>query len=85
MDLYLQAANKFKMAKKWSAAGNAFAEAASLYQKNGSKLDAATNFVEAGNCYKKTDPNGRLSLQVTNIALNHRTQGYESNGRDIGL
>lgn len=57
IDLYLQAANKFKMAKKWSAAGNAFAEAASLHQKNANKLDAATNFVESGNCYKKSDPN----------------------------
>lgn len=58
MDLYQQAANKFKMAKKWSAAGHAFTELASLYTKTGSRLDAATNYVEAGNCYKKTDPNG---------------------------
>lgn len=58
MDLYQQAANKFKMAKKWSAAGHAFTELASLYSKAGSRLDAATNYVEAGNCYKKTDPNG---------------------------
>lgn len=61
IDLYLQAANKFKMAKKWSAAGNAFSEAASLHQKNGSKLDAATNYVESGNCYKKSDPNCTLA------------------------
>ena len=61
IDLYLQAANKFKMAKKWSSAGNAFTEAATLYQKDARKLDAATNFVEAGNCYKKTDPNGMYS------------------------
>ena len=58
MDLYQQAANKFKMAKKWSAAAHAFTELASLYAKAGSRLDAATNYVEAGNCYKKTDPNG---------------------------
>lgn len=58
MDLYQQAANKFKMAKKWNSAGHAFTELASLHGKAGSRLDAATNFVEAGNCYKKTDPNG---------------------------
>lgn len=57
IELYLQAANKFKMAKQWSKAGGAFTEAATHYQKNDSKLDAGTNFVEAGNCYKKTDPN----------------------------
>ena len=60
MDLYQQAANKFKMAKKWGAAGNAFTELATLYQKSDQRLDAATNFVEAANCYKKTDPNGWL-------------------------
>lgn len=59
MDLYQQAANKFKMAKKWGSAGHAFTELASLHAKAGSRLDAATNYVEAGNCYKKTDPNGR--------------------------
>ncbi|XP_063873695.1 LOW QUALITY PROTEIN: alpha-soluble NSF attachment protein-like [Scylla paramamosain] len=56
MDLNQQAANKFKMAKKWSAAAHAFTELASLHAKAGSRLDAATNYVEAGNCYKKTDP-----------------------------
>lgn len=49
----------FKMAKKWGAAGNAFCEAANLYSKLGSRHDAATNYVDAANCYKKSDPNGR--------------------------
>lgn len=48
----------FKMAKKWGAAGNAFCEAATLYSKLGSRHDAATNYVDAANCYKKSDPNG---------------------------
>lgn len=43
------------MAKKWIAAGNAFCEAASLHLKSGSKHDAASCFVDAGNCCKKAD------------------------------
>jgi alpha-soluble NSF attachment protein len=50
----------FKMAKKWGAAGNAFCEAASLHAKAGSKHDAATNYVDAANCFKKSDPNGAI-------------------------
>ncbi|XP_050724257.1 alpha-soluble NSF attachment protein-like [Eriocheir sinensis] len=69
MDLYQQAANKFKMAKKWSSAGHAFTELASLYAKGGSRLDAATNYVEAGNCYKKTDPNESVNCLLKAIEI----------------
>lgn len=46
------------MAKKWSQAGRAFGMSADLNSKSGRKHDAATNYVDASNCYKKTDPNG---------------------------
>lgn len=59
VECYQRAANMFKMAKKWGAAGNAFCEAANLHAKTGSKHDVATNYVDAANCYKKSDPNGR--------------------------
>lgn len=48
----------FKMAKKWGSAGNAFCEAATLHAKVGSRHDAASNYVDAANCFKKSDPNG---------------------------
>ncbi|XP_069937839.1 alpha-soluble NSF attachment protein [Cherax quadricarinatus] len=69
MDLYQQAANKFKMAKKWNSAGHAFTELASLHAKAGSRLDAATNYVEAGNCYKKTDPNESVNSLLKAIEI----------------
>lgn len=69
MELYLQAANKFKMAKKWGSAGHAFTEIASLHQKAGNRLDAATNYVEAGNCYKKTDPNEAVNSLLKAIEI----------------
>lgn len=50
---YQRAANTFKMAKNWGQAGKAFCEAANLHSKSDSKHDAATNYVDASNCYKK--------------------------------
>uniref|UniRef100_A0AAQ5ZW99 NSF attachment protein beta n=1 Tax=Amphiprion ocellaris TaxID=80972 RepID=A0AAQ5ZW99_AMPOC len=55
-DMYARAANMFKMAKNWSAAGNAFCQAARLHMQLQNKLDSATSFVDAGNAYKKADP-----------------------------
>lgn len=47
------------------AAGNAFCQAAQLHLQLQSKHDAATNFVDAGNAFKKADPQGKglISLQ----------------------
>lgn len=56
VECYQRAANLFKMAKKWGSAGQAFTNAAELHLKAGSRHDAATNFVDAANCFKKSDP-----------------------------
>lgn len=58
VECYHRAANMFKMAKKWSLAGKAFYDAAELHAKAGSRHDAANNFVDAANCFKKSDTNG---------------------------
>eukprot|EP00118_Oscarella_pearsei_P017481 m.173852 g.173852 ORF g.173852 m.173852 type:complete len:296 (+) comp39096_c0_seq10:54-941(+) len=55
MELYGRAANAFKMAKKWSAAGHAFSQASTIAERLQMKHDAAQNFVDAANCYKKSD------------------------------
>ncbi|GFN97681.1 alpha-soluble nsf attachment protein [Plakobranchus ocellatus] len=60
-DLYVRAANAFKMAKKWPQAGKAFEEAAQLQIVLGSKHEAATHYVDAGNCYRKGDPNAAVA------------------------
>lgn len=60
VDCYQRAANLFKMAKNWNSAGSAFCEAANLHLRSGARHDAATNFVDAANCYKKQDINGKL-------------------------
>lgn len=41
------------MAKNWPQAGRAFCEAANLHAQAGSRHDAATNYVDASNAYKK--------------------------------
>jgi len=58
LELYGKAANLFKMAKQWGQAGDTFSTIAQHYVKSGSKHEAATNFVDAANCYRKTDPKG---------------------------
>jgi alpha-soluble NSF attachment protein len=46
----------YKVAKNWSAAGNAFLKVAELHLNQGdSKHDAASNYSEAGNCFRKVD------------------------------
>lgn len=40
------------------AAGNAFSQAALLHLQMQSKHDAATNYIDAGNAFKKSDPQG---------------------------
>jgi len=41
-----------------AAAGNAFIQSAEIHGKAGNRHEAATQFVDAANCYKKTDTNG---------------------------
>ncbi|CAB3233860.1 unnamed protein product [Arctia plantaginis] len=69
VDCYLRAANLFKMVKKWPQAGQAFCSAAQLHLKAGVRHDAATNFVDASNCYKKCDPNEAVSTLLKAIEI----------------
>ncbi|KAJ8920867.1 hypothetical protein NQ315_015659 [Exocentrus adspersus] len=55
IEYYIRAANLFKMAKNWSQAGFAFSDAADLNFRDNNCMEAAANFVEAGNCFKRCD------------------------------
>ena len=57
------------MAKKWSSAGQTFSTVAQHHAKVGNKHDSATNYVDAANCYKKSDPKGRLTSPRTEIRV----------------
>jgi len=55
-ELFIQAANLFKVAKNWTEAGNVFVKVAELYERQGdAKHDSAMNYNEAGNCFRKVD------------------------------
>lgn len=60
LNLYMRLSmdNCLKMAICFPAAGNAFSQAARLHLQMQSKHDAATNFIDAGNAFKKADPQG---------------------------
>uniref|UniRef100_A0A8C0JI29 NSF attachment protein alpha n=1 Tax=Canis lupus dingo TaxID=286419 RepID=A0A8C0JI29_CANLU len=68
-EIYTRAANMFKMAKNWSAAGNAFCQAAQLHLQLQSKHDAATCFVDAGNAFKKADPQEAINCLMRAIEI----------------
>ncbi|XP_056652222.1 alpha-soluble NSF attachment protein isoform X3 [Monodelphis domestica] len=68
-EIYSRAANMFKMAKSWSAAGNAFCQAAQLHLQLQSKHDAATSFVDAGNAFKKADPQEAINCLMRAIEI----------------
>ncbi|XP_014841132.1 PREDICTED: alpha-soluble NSF attachment protein isoform X1 [Poecilia mexicana] len=101
-DMYVRAANMYKMAKNWcgkkadlastlfssvfiitvltpnlllSAAGNAFSKAAHLHLQMQSKHDAATNLIDAGNAFKKADPQEAINC------LNRAIEIYTDMGR----
>uniref|UniRef100_A0A8C8I2U2 Beta-soluble NSF attachment protein n=1 Tax=Oncorhynchus tshawytscha TaxID=74940 RepID=A0A8C8I2U2_ONCTS len=88
-EMYARAANMFKMAKNWTAAGNAFCQGARLHMQLQNKLDSATSFVDAGNAYKKADPQVLstcvLQGRFTIAAKHHITiaEVYESELVDI--
>uniref|UniRef100_A0A673BFK9 N-ethylmaleimide-sensitive factor attachment protein, alpha b n=1 Tax=Sphaeramia orbicularis TaxID=375764 RepID=A0A673BFK9_9TELE len=65
-DMYVRAANMYKMAKNWSAR---------LHLQMQSKHDAATNFIDAGNAFKKADPQEAINC------LNRAIEIYTDMGR----
>ncbi|CAH1955635.1 unnamed protein product [Acanthoscelides obtectus] len=69
VECYQRAANLFKMAKNWQAAGSAFCEAANLHLRSGVRHDAATNYVDAANCYKKADINEAVKCLLKAIDI----------------
>ncbi|KAM9441345.1 N-ethylmaleimide-sensitive factor attachment protein, alpha a [Clarias gariepinus] len=69
-DMYTRAANMFKMAKNWRAAGDAFCKAAKVHLKTQSKHNAAISFVNASNAYRKSDPQEAIKCLSRAIDIN---------------
>ena len=72
MEMYGRAANLYKMAKKWSKAGQTFVSIATHHAKLGNKHDSATHYVDASNCFKKSDPKGIGSVNIRFVLHSNR-------------
>ena len=57
------------MAKKWSQAGQTFVTVAQHHAKLGNKHDAATNYVDAANCFKKSDPKEAINSLIKAVDI----------------
>lgn len=68
-ELYVRAANAFKMGKKWADAGMCFCKAAEIQIKLQSKHQAASEYVNAATCYKKGDPNEAVNCLLKAIEI----------------
>jgi alpha-soluble NSF attachment protein len=55
-ELYISAANQFKVEKKWKDSGDAFCKAAECSLKLGEKDDAGNDFWSAAKSYNKSNP-----------------------------
>jgi alpha-soluble NSF attachment protein len=69
-DLYVKAANCWKMAKQHVKAGNAYMQAAQCYANyNSSKYETAGNFVKAATSYRKDCPQAATEALIKAIHL----------------
>ncbi|XP_076255098.1 alpha-soluble NSF attachment protein-like [Rhynchophorus ferrugineus] len=69
IEYYTRAGNLFKMAKNWIQAGIAFSDAADLNMQMEDQLEAAINYSDAGNCFKKCDLPKALECFMKSIKL----------------
>ncbi len=87
IECYQRAGYVYKMSRNWYQAGSAFHEAAALHQKALAKLprnsrrehafflqNAATNYTDAGNCYKKFKLSNNKAVHCFNNAIKIYTE-----------
>jgi len=72
-ELYLKAANLYKLAKSWERAGEVFKLAAECQAKNNSRHEAASNLISASHCYKKGN-NKETAIRCLKAAIEYYTE-----------
>jgi alpha-soluble NSF attachment protein len=68
-ELYIQAANAFRLQKEYRSAGQSFEKAAQCQQKTESKDDAANTLVEAYKSYRSSEPQDAVRVLEQAIHL----------------
>ncbi|CAO3622187.1 unnamed protein product [Cunninghamella echinulata] len=72
----------FKLAQQWTQAGDAFTEAAKLYQRgSGAKFDGSRAFENAAKCYKRQDPQAAVNALKEAIILDQEGGNFRSAAR----
>lgn len=61
-DLYTKAGHSFKISKKWKDAGNAYSKAASIQLQLENRLEGASNYNDAANCFKKISRDEAITI-----------------------
>lgn len=75
-DLYVQAANSYRLNKDFAAAGDQFVRAADLQRKLNNHNDVANQLIEAYKCYKSVSPSDAIDalLKAIHIFLTQNGQ-----------
>lgn len=75
-DLYIQAANSYRLKKDFNQAGNQFLKAAEVQQSLNNHNDAANHLVEAYKCFKSSSPSNAIDAlsQAIHIFLTQNGQ-----------
>ncbi|KAB5538635.1 hypothetical protein DKX38_016168 [Salix brachista] len=68
-DLFDKAANNFKLAKSWEKAGSTYVKLSQCHLKLDSKHEAASAYVDAAHCYKKTSTSEAISCLVQAVDM----------------
>lgn len=75
-ELYVKAANKFKLAKAWGKCGDAFARAAASYESTSDmQYEAASKYADAAKAFKNVDSDKAVDAYENAIRL-HTDSGH---------
>jgi len=80
-DLYVQAANQFKLQKDWDRAAEAFSQSAYCAQKSGSQNDESNFYSEAGNVLKKISTPRAVEQYEKAIVLQGNAGKFQQAGK----
>ncbi|ORZ23263.1 soluble NSF attachment protein [Absidia repens] len=81
-EIYEKAGNMLKLAQQWTQAGDAFTEAAKLYQRGSSaKFEGSRAYESAAKCYKRQDPNEAVQALKEAIVLDQDGGNFRAAAR----
>ncbi|KAI9252627.1 soluble NSF attachment protein [Sporodiniella umbellata] len=81
-EYYEKAGNMYKLAQQWKNAGDAFVEAAQLFQRgNSAKFEGSRAYDNAAKSYKRTDPKAAISALNEAVRLDQEGGNFRSAAR----